>query len=102
MNFTLHNMMSARGFDGGMSGEFFMAWIGLAILVLIGMFAKKWLGEEEIVGIPYNWIGSLLGVVVYILIVTVSGSAKIALVGGLIGAAVGGFGGATFMGGSEE
>jgi len=98
----LYNLMSAQGFEGGMSVQFFMVWIGLALLVIVGMIAKKWLGEEEIVGMPYNWLGSLLGALVYILVATFTGSAKISLVVGLVGMLIGGFGGATFMGGTEE
>ena len=97
----MYNLMSAAGFPG-MGMQFFMCWIGLALLVLIGMFAKKWLGEEEILSYPYNWIGSLLGAVVYIIITTLTGSAKFSLVGGLIGLLVGGFGGAIILGGTEE
>lgn len=90
MNLTIYNLMSASGFKGGMAWPFFTAWIGLAFLVLIGMFAKKWLGEEEIVGRPYNWVASILGVVAYIIVVTFTGSAKISLLVGLgVGLAAG-------------
>lgn len=101
MNFTFYNMMTARGFSGGMGMQFFMAWIGLSMLVLIGAIAKKWLGEEEMLGIPYNWLGSLLGVFFYIGTIAVTGSSKIALVLGLAGMLFGGFGAGQFLGGGE-
>jgi hypothetical protein len=97
----IHNLMSSQGFTGGMAGEFFIAWIGLAILSIIIILAKKWLDEEGILGIPFNWWGSLLGVLVYIVTATLTGSGKLSLVIGLIGVGVGGFFGATFFGSSE-
>jgi hypothetical protein len=102
MAFKLYNLMSASGFEGGMaSGGFMMAWIGLALLVIIGMLCKKWLGEEEIIGYPYNWLGSLLGVLTYIVTVTLTGSAKLSLIIGLVGMFVGGYFSGTIFGGLE-
>jgi len=97
----IHNLMSASGFTGGMGGEFFLSWIGLALLVIIGMLCKKWLGEEEITGYPYNWLGSLLGVLTYIVTVTLTGSAKLSLIIGLVGMFVGGYFSGTIFGGLE-
>lgn len=96
----LFNLMTAQGFNG-MGFSFFMAWIGLALLVLLIMLAKKWLGEEEMLGIAYNWFGSLLGPIVYIVVVSFTGSAKFSLIAGLIGMFAGGFMGAQFFGGTE-
>jgi len=95
-----HSLMTASGFDG-LGSAWIMAWIGLALLVLIFMIAKKWLGEEEILGISYNWLGSGLGLLLYLIIVSLTGSAKWSILIGLIGMMVGGFG-AGMLGGSGE
>lgn len=101
MKLHLYNMMSSAGFPQIMGMQFFMCWIGLAFLVILGAFAKKWLGEEEMLGFPYNWFGSLLGAVAYIIAVTLTGNYKISFIVGLIGMIGGGFGTGAVIGGTE-
>ena len=108
MSFHLirYSIMSGCGFgvDGkcGFSTDFIMAWIGLAVLVLVFMIAKKWLGEEEIVGYSYHWLASLMGILIYILIVSIFGNYKISLIVGLITMFAAGFAGGSLFGTGGE
>lgn len=101
-----YGIMSGCGFgaDGkcGLSSAFWMAWIGIGILVILLVLSKKWLGEEEIIGYPFNWLGSFIGILIYIIVVSITGSAKWSLLAGLIGLFGGGFGLGSVLGGSGE
>ena len=96
------NIMTGSGFtDLGVMGTFSMAWLGLAILFFIIAFARKWIGEG--MGMQFNFItGAGLGIFTYIIIVTISCSYKFALVGGLIGAVIGGIFLGSIIGDSDE
>jgi hypothetical protein len=87
----IYSLMSTSGF-GGMGKAWIMAWVGLALLVLVFMICKKWLGEEEVTGFPYNWLGSSLGILTYIIVVSLTGSAKWSMLSGFIGLFAGGYG----------
>lgn len=97
----IYNLMTGENL-GIFSKDFIMAWAGLLILALIIMLGKKWLGEEEITGFPYNWLFSILGPIVYILIISFTGSSKWSLLIGLITTFIAGFGAGMLFGGSEE
>lgn len=94
-------MMTGSGFEMGFLGSFGMAWLGLVVLVFIIMFARKWLSEEG--GIPFNWIFAAIGAgLAYIITISLSCSFKLALLIGLIGIVVGGFGVGYFIGEENE
>lgn len=94
-------MMTGSGFEMGFLGSFGMAWLGLVVLVFIIMFARKWLSEEG--GIPFNWIFAAIGAgLAYIITISLSCSFKLALLIGLIGIVVGGFGVGYFIGEGGE
>ena len=98
-----YSLMTGCGFveKCGFSQPFVMAWIGILILVVLMMLGKKWLGEEDIIGYPYNWFGSFIGVIIYIFMISFTGSAKWSLLVGLVGLFGGGFGMGAFAGGNE-
>ena len=99
-----YNLMSGCGFTEscGFSMGFVGAWIGLTLLMIIVMLGKKWLGEEEVSGFPYNWYASILGSLVYIFIVSFTGSSKWSLLFGIIGTLGSGFGAGSVFGGTSE
>jgi len=97
---TFYNLMSGAGFEGGAySSQWIMGWVGLALIIIIFLLAKKWLGEEEVAGVPYNWIFSGIGVLLYIFMISFTGSGKWSFVIALIGILAGGFGGGMVGGG---
>lgn len=76
----------ATGFAGGCS----MSWMVAAILVFVVLISKKQIGEN--LGVTYNIITAFVGAFLPWLIVTsIFGNFKIALVVGLIGSFAGGF-----------
>lgn len=95
----LYNLMSGAGFSGGAySSDWIMAWVGLFLIVVLLLLTKKWLGEEQMLG-PFSFLGAFLGPLAYFIVISLSGSFKIALVGGLIGITVGGYIGGRFENG---
>ena len=98
MAFVKYDLMSGMGFEGGaFSMDWVMAWVGLLLLCLIWMFAKKWLGEEEVAGISYNWIASCAGILAYYISISLMGNSKISLAIGLGVLLLAGFGVGQFI-----
>jgi hypothetical protein len=91
------NIMTGTGFDTGFFGGFTVAWLGLVVIFFLCAFARRWIGEMGV--FPFSFIGGLAGgILIYLIIVTVSCSSRWALVVGLIGTVVGGYLGDTMMG----
>lgn len=83
-NVTIKTAQQIKEIDAcGFSTPFIMAWAGLAILIIILLVAKKWLSEEAVIGMPYNWVFSSIGILVYFLVVAIGIAPKISLVIGL-------------------
>jgi hypothetical protein len=95
------NIMTCVGFDTGLFGGCSFAWLGIAILFFIVMLCRKWIGEE--MGYSFNVIFAFVGAYLpYLIIVSLTASAKWALLGGIVGMAILGFGAGIFFGGSED
>jgi len=94
------NIMSCSGFDTGFLGGCSKAWIGMVILFFVIAIARKWGGEE--VGVDFNFFIALAGgFIPYLVLITIFGSFKIALVAGLVIGLLCGYGAGQFIGGSE-
>jgi TM2 domain-containing membrane protein YozV len=99
-NIVLKNLMTGQGFEGGSFGSaWIMAWVGLFILAVLIMLSKRWLEEEQVAGMPYSFFGGFLGPLVYFIVISLTGQAKWALLIGLIGMGIGGFGAGRFANG---
>ena len=95
-------MMSCSGFDAGFMGGCSMAWIGLVIAVFVIMFARKWLFEEALQA-EFAFIISLaVTVIVYFIVIGVSGNYKFATGAGLIAGLAAGYFGPMMMGGGDS
>jgi len=107
LNITIYNLATGSGFGTGTAmGEAVAiapsSLIG-ARLALVGLFfliaiIRKWLGEEINVDFDFMW-SLILGLGVYVLLITFFGSIKIAFIGGLIAGLIGGYGLPYFFGG---
>lgn len=100
----LYNIISCSGWEGGAgwvgASGCIMSRIGLVILFFLIAIIRRWGGEE--VGLDFNFILSLIiGLGLYLVIVTIFGSFKMAFLLGLIGALAGGYLGGMFFGGEE-
>ena len=92
--------IASSGIAGIGSGDCIKARLGLVMLFFIIAIVRRWGGEE--IGLNYNfWISLLCGLILYFIIVTFTGSFKIAMGIGLVGALVGGYGGGIMFGGEE-
>lgn len=87
MVYHLCNIMTCAGFTKGILAGCSMAWIAPVIIFFLIAFARKYLGEEG--GIPFSFIGSLIGGFGgYLLVITFTCSYKLGLVAGIAGAVV--------------
>jgi hypothetical protein len=93
--------MSCQGFvDNGFMGDCSMAWLGIAFLFFIVIFLRKGM---EVAGYDFNFLFGLIGAYLpYIIVVTLTGSAKWSLLSGIIGVFVGGVILAQFYGGDSD
>ena len=103
---ALYNLLTCSGWEAkvgsyvGGSGCI-KSRIGLVVLFFIIAVLRKWGGEE--VGLDYNFLmGLILGLIPYIVVITIFGSFKIALVVGLLGGVLGGYFGGMLFGGSDD
>lgn len=91
----IHNLLTCQNLGTSFMGGCGSGWLGLVILFFVSAVCRKWIGEEG--QIEFSFIMSLIaGFLTYILIITFTGSMRFALIGGLIGCGVGGFGGPKF------
>ena len=85
------NIMTMSGFDKSVGGSGTMAWAGVAIIFFLILFSRRWVFEEF--DIPFNAIFAyIIGLGVYLIVVSLSCSPKWSLLAGLGGALVGGIG----------
>jgi len=86
MAYHLCNIMTCAGFTKSILGGCSMAWIAPVIIFFLIAFARKYIGEEA--GVPFSMLGACIGGFgTYILIITFTCSYKLALIGGIVGAA---------------
>lgn len=99
------NLLTCEGFGeqaAGFVGSIgcVKARIGLVMLFFVIAILRKWGGEE--VGLAFSFMFSLiLGLIPYLLVVTIFGSFKFAMLVGIVGALLGGYGGGIFFGGED-
>ena len=101
---ALYNLLSCSGFGDATgylgSSSCIKARVGLVLLFFIIAITRKWGGEE--VGLDFNFLFALiLSIVPYLVLITIFGSFKIALIVGLLGGIFGGYFGGLIFGGSE-
>ena len=95
----VYNIMTGAGFGREMMGGLSMAWLGMAVLFFIIIFSNKWLGELS----DFNQMWAfLLSYGAYLVIITLSGHAVWALIGGIGGTVIGGFLMGFFMPGGDS
>lgn len=86
----VYNLFTCDGFSTEVLGGCSMGWLGLVVIFFIGAFLRKWGGEEF--DIPFNFISCLaIGFVGYIIVVTITGSAKWSLLTGIVGLLLAGY-----------
>ena len=75
--------------------------IGLVILFFIIAITRKWGGEE--LGLDFNFLFALiLGLIPYLIVITLFGNYKLAMFIGIVGMLIGGYGLGLIFGGSDE
>lgn len=83
-------MFTGQGLSMSFMGSFSKAWLGAVIVFFVVAIVRRWIGEEMDFGFNFI-IGEALGIVSYIIAMSVSCSSKIALVVGLAFGLGGGF-----------
>ena len=93
---TCENLMSGGGFITACS----MAWLAIALLFFIVIFLRKGL---DLGGMEFNSMFGFIGCYLpFLIIVSLTGSAKWGLLGGIIGAVALGVGGSYIFGGDSS
>lgn len=93
-----YNFLTCSGFDSSFFGDCGMVYLVIALLVYLGLIARKWIGEF----VEFNLIFAyILAFVPYLLIITFTGSVKWSLLVAIVGMFIGGFFGGQLLGGSE-
>jgi len=90
----MYNMMTCGGWVDGFSilGSCSMAWFSFAIIVFLALIAKRQCTDGILAGTGFNIIGAfVLGIGAHVIITSIFGSARWALVGGILGVAIGGY-----------
>jgi len=95
-----YNMMTCSGFSTSVMGGCSVAWLVLAVLVVLAMVANRQIND---LGTEFNQWGGYVGLALpYFLIVSITGNIKIGLLAGLVGIFVGGLLAGQFMGGEGD
>jgi hypothetical protein len=95
------NIFTCAGFGDDLFGGCSMAWLGIGVLFFIVALLRKWGGEE--MGLPFNFTFGLVGAYVpYLIVIMIFGSFKWALLAGILGIGVIGFGLSILTGGGGE
>jgi len=91
---VIRNIMTGTGFEGGavfsFGSEWVRAWITIGILVITIFFAFM-AQNNDMLPIPFHIGGGLIGVLIAIIIISLTGASKIALGAGLLGVVAGGY-----------
>lgn len=84
MVYHLCNPMTCGGLGTNIFGGCSMVWISFVILFFIAAFARRYLGEEA--GVPFNFIGALVGGIgANVIVVVFTCSYKFGLAAGIGG-----------------
>lgn len=94
----IYNIMTGTGFDTAVFGNWSMAWLGLAITFFIILFANKWIAEF----VEWNSLIAFFGgILLYLIVITLTGVAAWSIAGGVVGLLAGGIVGGFILGGTE-
>ena len=104
----VYNPLTCAGWTTGtkagwfnFGGECMKSRLGMVMLFFVIALVRKW-GADEL-GIEFSMLWSiLLCYIPYLFVLIIFGSFKVAMVIGVIGLLVGGYGGGMFFGGSDD
>ena len=101
----VYNLMTCEGGNWVRTeflGDCTMSWFSFAIILIIAMVARRQAEDGFLSGISFNAIGAFIGGLgLNLLVITLLGSARWALVAGIVGIALGGYIFGLILGGSE-
>jgi len=105
MGITLYNIINCVGFGDGLteSGGYIApegcmgARLGIVGLFFLIAILRKWGGEEMDIDFSFLW-SLVLGLGVYFVVVTLTGSLKWSFLAGIVGSLIGGYLFGQFMG----
>lgn len=86
-------MMTCSGWSGAaFLGGCSMAWLGFAIMVFLILILRRQCDDGILAGTGFNFIGAIIGGGGgYILLTTLTGDARWAILTGIVGVAIGGW-----------
>ena len=99
------NLMTCSGPGWTMSvlGDCSLAWISFAIVLFLALIVRRQCLDGFLTGTGFNLIGAFVGGLgLNILLITLTGSARWSLLGGIAGMVIGGYVIGLFEGGGEQ
>ena len=98
----IFNLMTCENLGTSILGGCAMGWLSIAIVFFLALVLRRQTDDGILAGTGFNFIAALVvGLGATIVMITLTGSARWALVLGVAGLAVGGFGIGLLTGGSE-
>lgn len=82
----MYNILSGEGFDTSVMGQWSMAMLVVPILFFVVIFAGRFFEDQYNKG--FGFIGAY---VLYLVVVTLTGSPGLSMIAGIVGAGIGGF-----------
>lgn len=90
----IFNMFTCENWGFDILGGCTMAWAGFAILPILTLILRRQCADGVLSGTKFNFILAWIGCIAYIGVASLTGEVRWALLAGLAGLAIGGFGGA--------
>jgi hypothetical protein len=96
-----YNILTCKGFieqasTGLQFGNCFKSRIGIVFLFFILAIVRKWGGEMASLNFSFLF-ALILGLLPYLIVITIFGSFKVAFAIGIVGGLIGGYGGGAFF-----
>jgi len=89
----MYNLMTCENLGTSILGGCTFAWLSLLLIFLLALVFRRQSEDGIFTGISYNFIAALiLGLGSVIILLTLLGEPRWALLGGIVGIIIGGFG----------
>lgn len=81
------NLMTCSGFEGFGCA---VAWFGFILVVFLTLIMRRQCDDGVFAGTNFNFLFAWLGLLLYVLLMTLTGDIRFGLLAGIVGLAVGG------------
>lgn len=98
----VYNIMTCQGWSTAIFGGCSMAWLGLALIVILTLILRRQCDDGILAGTGFSAVGGFVGGIGgYIILISFIGATNWAFLAGMVGLIVGGWVLGQFMGSSD-